>query len=178
METMSFNESSSMTAINYSPTVDGMSQNKPDPNAKIPEGLIMPPPPQIEENKVEESKGMADFSTPIEELVAPGPSQMIQDEMMGPASMPMQAKRASRTEGSADRKSNNPMGMTDEQYTALVAGLCGLAAFSKPVQEKLIDMIPSMIKEGTDDLSVTGMAIMAAVVALLFYFAKRALIHA
>jgi hypothetical protein len=37
-------------------------------------------------------------------------------------------------------------------------------------------MIPSMIKDGTDDLSATGMAIMAAVVALLFYFAKRALI--
>jgi hypothetical protein len=66
--------------------------------------------------------------------------------------------------------------MTDEQYTALIAGLCGMAAFSKPVQEKLIDMIPSMIKDGTDDLSATGMAIMAAVVALLFYFAKRALI--
>lgn len=176
METMSFNESSSMTSINYSPTVDGMSQSKPDPNAKIPEGLIMPSPPQIEENKVDESKGMADFSTPIDELVAPGPGQMIQDEMMGPASLPMQAKRAPRNEGGS-RKSNNPMGMTDEQYTAVIAGLCGLAAFSKPVQEKLIDMIPSMIKEGTDDLSATGMAIMAAVVALLFYFAKRALIQ-
>ena len=174
METMSFNESSSMTSINYSPTVDGMSQSKPDPNAKIPEGLIMPP--QIEENKVDESKEMADFSTPIDELVAPGPGQMIQDEMMGPSMMPMQAKRAARNEGSS-RKSNNPLGMTDEQYTALIAGLCGMAAFSKPVQEKLIDMIPSMIKDGTDDLSATGMAIMAAVVALLFYFAKRALIQ-
>lgn len=175
METMSFNESSSMTSINYSPTVDGMSQSKQDPNAKIPEGLIMPPPPEIEENKVDESKGMADFSTPIDELVAPGPGQMIQDEMMGPSMMPMQAKRAARNEGSSS-KSNNPLGMTDEQYTALIAGLCGMAAFSKPVQEKLIDMIPSMIKDGTDDLSATGMAIMAAVVALLFYFAKRALI--
>jgi hypothetical protein len=173
---MSFNESSSMSNISYSPTVDGMPQTKPDSNAKIPEGLIMPPSPIIEENKVDESKGMADFSTPIEELVTPGPSQMIQDEMMGPASMPMQAKRASRSEGGSDRKSNNPMGMTDEQYTAVIAGLCGLAAFSKPIQEKLIDMIPSMIKDGTDTLSATGMAIMAAVVALLFYFAKRALI--
>ena len=176
METMNFNESSSMTSINYSPMVDGMSQSKPDPNAKIPEGLIMPPPPQIEENKVDESKEMADFSTPIDELVAPGPGQMIQDEMMGPSMMPMQAKRAPRNEGSS-RKSNNPLGMTDEQYTAVIAGLCGLAAFSKPVQEKLVDMIPSMIKDGTDDLSATGMVIMAAVVALLFYFAKRALVQ-
>jgi hypothetical protein len=173
---MNFNESSSMTSINYSPMVDGMSQSKPDPNAKIPEGLIMPPPPQIEENKVDESKEMADFSTPIDELVAPGPGQMIQDEMMGPSMMPMQAKRAPRNEGSS-RKSNNPLGMTDEQYTAVIAGLCGLAAFSKPVQEKLVDMIPSMIKDGTDDLSATGMVIMAAVVALLFYFAKRALVQ-
>jgi hypothetical protein len=173
---MNFNESSSMTSINYSPMVDGMSQSKPDPNAKIPEGLIMPPPPQIEENKVDESKEMADFSTPIDELVAPGPGQMIQDEMMGPSMMPMQAKRAPRNEGSS-RKSNNPLGMTDEQYTAVIAGLCGLAAFSKPVQEKLVDMIPSMIKDGTDELSASGMVIMAAVVALLFYFAKRALVQ-
>lgn len=175
METMNFNESSSMTSINYSPMVDGMSQSKPDPNAKIPEGLIMPP-AQVE-NKVDESQQMADFSTPIDELVTPGPGQMIQDEMMGPASMPMQSKRVARNEGGGSRKSNNPLGLTDEQYTAVIAGLCGLAAFSKPVQEKLIDMIPSMIKDGTDNLSVTGMAIMAAVVALLFYFAKRALLQ-
>ena len=120
---------------------------------------------------------MADFSTPIDELVAPGPGQMIQDEMMGPASLPMQSKRVARNEGGSGSKSNNPMGLTDEQYTAVIAGLCGLAAFSKPVQEKLIDMIPSMLKEGTDDLSATGMAIMALVVAALFYFAKRALIQ-
>jgi len=175
---MSFNESSSMTSISYSPSVDGMSQNKQDPNVKIPEGLIMPPPPpQIEENKVEESKGMADFSTPIEELVAPGPGQMLQDEMMGPSMMPVQAKRAPRNEGGSSHKSNNPLGLTDEQYTAVIAGLSGLAAFSKPVQEKLIDMIPSMIKDGSDSLSATGMVIMALVAALIFYFAKRALVQ-
>ena len=173
METMDF----SSTNINYTPMVDGVPQSKPDPNAKIPEGLIMTPPSPVVENKVEESKEMADFSTPIDELVAPGPGQMIQDEMMGPASLPMQSKRVARNEGGSGSKSNNPMGLTDEQYTAVIAGLCGLAAFSKPVQEKLIDMIPSMLKEGTDDLSVTGMAIMALVVAALFYFAKRALMQ-
>jgi len=173
METMDF----SSTNINYTPMVEGVPQNKPDPNAKIPEGLIMTPPSPVDENKVEESKEMADFSTPIDELVAPGPGQMIQDEMMGPASLPMQSKRVARNEGGSGQKSNNPMGLTDEQYTAVIAGLCGLAAFSKPVQEKLIDMIPSMLKEGTDDLSATGMAIMALVVAPLFYFAKRALMQ-
>ena len=170
METMDFSSSS----LTYTPMVDGVPQNKPDSNTKIPEGLIMPPAPPVEENKVEESKEMADFSTPIEELVTPGPGQLMQDEVMGP---PMQAKRVARNEGGVSRKSNNPLGLTDEQYTAVIAGLCGMAAFSKPVQEKLIDMIPSMLKEGTDDLSTTGMAIMAIVVAALFYFAKRALVQ-
>lgn len=161
-------------SLNYSPTVDGVPIDKPDSKSKIPEGLVMPPAPTEEENKVEENKEMADFSTPIDELVTPGPGQLIQDEVMGP---PTQAKRVARNEGGGSRKSNNPMGLTDEQYTAVIAGLCGIAAFSKPVQEKLIDMIPSMLKEGTDDLSVTGMAVMALVVAALFYFAKRALMQ-
>lgn len=174
METMNFNESSSMSSINYSPSVDGMPQNQPDPNAKIPEGLIMPPAPTVAENKVEESQQMADFSTPIDELVTPGSGQMIQDEMMGPASMPMMAKRAPRTDV---RKSNNPLNLTDDQYSALIAGLCSITAFSSPVQGKLIDMIPSMLKDSTDDLSLTGMGIMVLLVAVLFYFARRSLIH-
>lgn len=170
METMDF----SSTSLNYTPMVDGVPQSKPDPNVKIPEGLIMRAPSPVVENKVEESKEMADFSTPIDELVTPGPGQLIQDEVMGP---PMQAKRVARNEGASSQKSNNPLGLTDEQYTAAIAGLCGLAAFSKPVQEKLIDMIPSMLKEGSEDLSVTGMAVMALLVAVLFYFAKRALMQ-
>lgn len=174
METMSFNSPSSMTSISYSPTVDGVPADKPDPNAKIPEGLIEFKP---EENKVDESQ-MADFATPISDLVTPGPGQMMQNEVMGspmggPADKPARGGDVPQPRG----KPQNPLGLTDEQYTAVIAGVVATGVFSKPVQDKLIEMIPSMIKDGTDELSTTGMLVLAALVALVFYFVKRSLVQ-
>jgi hypothetical protein len=177
METMSFSDNSSMTNINYNPTVDGMPQNGPDPNAKIPEGLIMPE-VKPAENKVEESQ-MADFATPIAELVTPGPGQMMQNEVMGPP-MGGPAERAVRGgDVSISKKGGkaNPLGLTDEQYLAVIAGISALAAFSKPVQDKLVEIVPSMLKDSSSDLSTTGMALMVAIVALIFYFARRTLMQ-
>jgi len=175
METMSFNGPSSMTSISYTPTVDGAPVEKPDPKAKIPEGLLEFNP---EENKVDESQ-MADFATPISDLVTPGPGQMMQNEMMGspmggPADKPVRGGDIPQPRSGGK---SNPLGLTDEQYTAVIAGIVAIGVFSKPVQEKLIEMIPSMIKDGTDDLSTTGMIVLAALVALVFYFAKRSLVQ-
>jgi len=172
METMSFNSPSSMTSINYTPTVDGAPMDKPDPKAKVPEGLLEFKP---EENKVDESQ-MADFATPISDLVTPGPGQMMQNEMMG---SPMGGPADKPTRGGdipQPRGKSNPLGLTDEQYVAVIAGIVATGVFSKPVQEKLIEMIPSMVKDGTDELSTTGMLVLAALVALVFYFVKRSLV--
>lgn len=130
--------------------------------------IVASPPP---EKNVEESQTMADFSTPIEEVMA-GPGQMMQDEVMGPA-MPIQGnKKVPRSSGSDKKNSKNPFGLTDEQFTAAIAGLAAVIAFSKPVQGKLGTMVPKFASEA-GELTLTGMVVSALVAAIVFYFAKQ-----
>ena len=60
----------------------------------------------------------------------------------------------------------NPMNLTDEQMEALLVGIVTVIATSKPVQEKLMGMIPQM--NGESSMVVTGL-----VAAVIFYFGKR-----
>jgi hypothetical protein len=123
------------------------------------------------EKKIDESQ-MADFSTPIEEVMA-GPNQMIQNEVMGTPQMMMGGPSASRKQGKAESQSSkNPLGLTDEQFQAALAGVAGVLAFSKPVQSKLRNMIPKFVND-SGDTSLTGLIATALVVAIIFYFAKK-----
>lgn len=121
------------------------------------------------EKNVEESQ-MADFSTPIEEVMQ-GPGGMIQDEVMGPP-MPTQGNKKTARKTESKGASKNPFGMTDEQFTAAIAGLAAVIAFSKPVQGKLGSMVPKFTGD-SGDLSLTGMVVSALVAAIVFYFAKQ-----
>jgi len=158
-----------MAMMNYDPNA-GIDMIKELPEEKkegVPTGLLRNEP----ENKVDTSQ-MADFSSPIEEVMA-GPGQMIQDEMMGPPRTQTGNKPTHRSEGEGKKsKSNNPFGLTDEQFQAAMAGIVAVIAFSKPVQTKLITMIPNFLNEA-GDLTMTGMAVTAAVAALIFFFAKQ-----
>jgi len=121
------------------------------------------------EKNVDESQ-MADFSSPIEEVMQ-GPGGMIQDEVMGPP-MPTQGNKKTARKSESKGASKNPFGMTDEQFTAAIAGLAAVIAFSKPVQGKLSSMVPKFTGD-SGDLSLTGMAVSAIVAAIVFYFAKQ-----
>jgi hypothetical protein len=68
--------------------------------------------------------------------------------------------------------SKNPMNLTDEQMEALFAGAVAMVAFSKPVQEKLIQSIPQFLDEN-GSRSMIGLLITGIVAALVFYFSKR-----
>jgi hypothetical protein len=65
-----------------------------------------------------------------------------------------------------------PLGLTAEQFAAALAGVAAAIAYSTPVQEKLADMIPKFMSDA-GQLSMTGMAITAALVAVIFFFAMR-----
>ena len=121
------------------------------------------------EKNVDESQ-MADFSSPIEEVMQ-GPGGMIQDEVMGPP-MPTQGNKKTARKSESKGSSKNPFGMTDEQFTAAIAGLAAVIAFSKPVQGKLGSMVPKFTGD-SGDLSLTGMVVSAIVAAIVFYFAKQ-----
>jgi hypothetical protein len=138
-----------------------------DDKKKIPTGLL----PNDSENKVDQSQ-MADFSTPIEEVMA-GPGQLLQDEVMGPPQMMSGNKRTSKSDsGHSGKKAKNPFGLTDEQFLAALAGLVAIIAYSKPVQTKLVSMVPKFLTpEG--DMSVTGMAVTALIAAAIFYFGRQ-----
>jgi hypothetical protein len=157
----------------YDPNgADAMSTPIEDVTTQTPQG----PPTGLlkfaQEKNVDESQ-MADFSSPIEEVMQ-GPGGMIQDEVMGPPMPTHGNKKTPR--GNSDKSSRgsskNPFGMTDEQFTAAIAGLAAVIAFSKPVQGKLGSMVPKFNGD-SGDLSLTGMVVSALVAAIVFYFAKQ-----
>ena len=120
---------------------------------------------------------MAEFSSPIEEVMA-GPGQMLQDEVMGSSRVPMGQKSSYRSEDQGEpkkTKSNNPFGLTDDQFQAAIAGIVAVIAFSKPVQTKLVSMIPNFLNESSE-LTTTGMAVSALVAAVIFFFVKQYLL--
>jgi hypothetical protein len=140
-----------------------------DNKKSVPTGLLRFEP----ENKVDTSQ-MAEFSSPIEEVMA-GPGQMIQDEVMGPSRAPSGQKSSYRSEDQGETKktkSNNPFGLTDDQFQAAIAGAVAVVAFSKPVQTRLISMVPNFLNESSE-LTVTGMAVSALVAAIIFFLVKQ-----
>ena len=139
--------------------------------AGVPTGLLR----SELENKVDESQQMAEFSSPIEEVMA-GPGQMIQDEVMGgPSRVPIGQKSSYRSEDQSEpkkTKTNNPFGLTDDQFQAAIAGAVAVVAFSKPVQTRLISMVPNFLNENSE-LTMTGMAVSALVAAIIFFLVKQ-----
>ena len=114
---------------------------------------------------------MAEFSSSIEDVM-PGPGQMMQDEVQGSPYEQAPPQKAKASSGSKGTSSKNPLGLTDEQYYAVLAGVAAVIAFSKPVQGKLSTMVPKFLGD-SGDLSVTGMAVSALIAAIIFYFARQ-----
>ena len=138
----------------------------------LPTGLLRSPLNEPEKN-VDEFQ-MADFATPIEEVM-PGPGQMMQDEMMGSPYQVPSKKQSGDGDDPKKRSTKNPFGLKDEQYQALLAGVAAVIAFSKPVQGKLGNMVPKFL-DGSGEISMTGLAVTALVAALVFYLAKKYLV--
>lgn len=161
--------------MNYDPNagIDMIKDIPPEEKKEsVPTGLLRNEP----ENKIDESQ-MAEFSSPIEEVMA-GPGQMMQDEVMGSSRIPIGQKSSYRSEDQGEpkkTKSNNPFGLTDDQFQAAIAGIVAVVAFSKPVQTRLISMVPNFLNEASE-LTPTGMAVSALVAALIFFFVKQYLL--
>ena len=120
-----------------------------------------------------------DFSTSIADIVPSaeldsyGPSSM-----GGPYKNPQNQKVVALSLDNASSgttspsSSKNPFGLTDEQLNAVIAGLAATVAFSKPVQNKLADLIPKFMSDA-GDLSVTGMLATAFFAAVVFYVVTK-----
>jgi hypothetical protein len=123
-------------------------------------------PPQIE----------MDFSTPISDVV-PSADFDMGPSMGGPYKNPQNNRVAAlsldnASAGPASPSSKNPFGLTDEQLNAAIAGIAAVAAFSKPVQNKLADLIPKFMSDA-GDLSATGMLATAFIAAVIFFIVHK-----
>jgi hypothetical protein len=125
-------------------------------------------PPQIE----------MDFSTPIADIVPSaeldnyGPSSM-GGPYKNPQNQKVVALSLDNATGGGDKAApKNPFGLTDEQLNAVIAGLAATVAFSKPVQNKLADLIPKFMSDA-GDLSATGMLATAFFAAVVFYVVTK-----
>ena len=129
----------------------------------------LPPPINVEKNISEQQSEMD--STPIEDVLpqtapmAAAPAASMQNTEQQyisaqPIAQPMGNKMGSRF-----------MNLTQEQMEALVAGVSAMAVMYKPVQEKIMNMIP---QAGDGDvLSTVGLVIMGLIAAIMFYFGRR-----
>jgi hypothetical protein len=123
-------------------------------------------PPQIE----------MDFSTSIADIV-PSAEFDSAPTMGGPYRNPQNNRVAAlsldnASAGPAPSSSKNPFGLTDEQLNAAIAGIAAVAAFSKPVQNKLADLIPKFMSDA-GDLSATGMLATAFIAAVIFFIVHK-----
>jgi hypothetical protein len=159
-------DTSSTLTVDEELAHQALNRTKGEQAATVPSGLLKRTRPPEPEKDVDESQ-MADFSTPLEELM-PGPNQMIQNEMMGP---PQQAPMVERT-AKSKKAPANPFGLTDDQFQAAIAGVAAVIAFSKPVQSRLRTMVPKFVGE-SGEVSLTGLIVTALVAALLYYLAKK-----
>ena len=125
-------------------------------------------PPQIE----------MDFSTAIADVVPSAEFEsMGAPSMGGPYKNPQNNKVAAlsldnATAGAAAPPSKNPFGLTDEQLSASIAGIAAVAAFSKPVQSKLANLIPKFMSD-SGNLSATGMLATAFIAAVIFFILHK-----
>ena len=124
-------------------------------------------PPQIE----------MDFSTPIADVV-PSADFDMGPSMGGPYKNPQNNRVAALSLDNASAgpvsssSSKNPFGLTDEQLNAAIAGIAAVGAFSKPVQNKLADLIPKFMSDA-GDLSATGMLATAFIAAVIFFILHK-----
>jgi hypothetical protein len=138
-----------------------------DITSSIPTGLLEEPLNNGEKNIGQNQ--MAEFSTALDDVVAPGPSMQMQDMAFGSVNAGSPSGMAAPTQPQAQQAGRKiPFGLTPEQYMALLAGIAAVVATSKPIQEKVMQFMPNLV-EG----SASAMAVTAALAALVFFLAHR-----
>lgn len=128
----------------------------------------------IQEEKTSIQNSNMDFSTPLSDVMpsAAFDSPVDSAAYTSPTTQRVAAISPGMIAAPQSKKSGNPLGLTDEQFQAALAGLAAAIAFSKPLQEKLADMVPKFMSEA-GHLSMTGMFVSAFIVAVLYFFGLK-----
>jgi hypothetical protein len=107
-------------------------------------------------------------------------SSPIQDVMSAPIDAPPamtsgNSEQYVSSQASPERKKNGgyPLGLNKVQFESLLAGVSAAIVASGPVQEKIIDMIPSFLNDTTGRISGSGLGVTVLLVAVIFYLLKQ-----
>lgn len=113
---------------------------------------------QIKNVDTPQEEEMAEFSTPISELMQQDPDpQTVQREPPVVVSPMLKSQKPAKKKGS----------LSPEQMDAVIAGIAAVIAFSKPIQEKLVQMVPGASQ------GLTGTLLTALLAAVIFFFGKK-----
>jgi len=143
--------------------------------------LDLPTPQKPPEKNIPKMQQAQMDSTPISDVM---PSSALDQEMMyAPPMMPQQQQQHQQMQQMMQQQpqmaappSKNPMNMTDEQYQALVAGVCAVIAFCEPFQKKLLGTFPQLASEA-GSLTTYGLLVSGLIVAVFYYLAQKFVIN-
>ena len=138
----------------------------PIENAVVP---TPPPPPKVEEKNVDPIHSTQMDSTPIADILGSPDGMMMMPPQMA---QPMVAPMGMGPRAALPQKKKYPMNLTEEQVEALLVGLVAVVATSKPLQEKLVGLVPNYLNENGEK-SLSGLLATALVAAILFYLSRR-----
>jgi hypothetical protein len=164
-----------IVTMNLSDTNDGMvSLNNNQGTSFVSK---KPPEKNIESQQTMDSTPISDIMGQAEDPLEP--PMMAQDPRMTQMQMQMPMMMAQQQQQVAPQQttqktteSKNPFGLTDDQFEALIVAVCAAVAISKPVQEKLVNFVPSFLNE-QGNRSAIGLVSTGMVAAVAFYIAKR-----
>jgi hypothetical protein len=162
--------------MNLSDNGDGMvSLNDNQGTSFVPN---IPPEKNVSENKqTMDSTSISDIMGQAEEPLEPpmmsADPRMTQMHMQAPMMMAQQQQQPVAPQTiEKQSESKNPFNLTDDQFQALIVGVCAAAAISKPVQEKLANFVPSFLND-QGHRSAIGLASTGMVAAVAFYIVRK-----
>ena len=156
-------------------------------------GMVPLGPPQLLNEVKPEEKNIPninkdltmDATTPLDEVmglddlsnapIAQDP-RMAMSQQNVPPQMMQAAAPAQQVVAPSPMQSKNPLNLTDDQMEALVVGVVAVLAFSKPIQEKMAQIIPQFLNEN-GGRSTVGIILSGLVAALIYFFGRRFIIR-
>ena len=127
------------------------------------------------EKNVSEHKETMD-STPINDIMMEPPMMTEEPRMQGAMPHMTAPNPQGAYQVQAEKPaSKNPFNLTDDQLTAVVAGVCAAISVSKPIQDRLATSIPKFLNE-QGGRSMIGLASTGAIAAIIFFVAKTYII--
>ena len=161
---MNLNDNNDGMVPLYPPSTTSSREELTPPHTMPPPITVQPPQKMPEKNIVRQQMD----STPISDVMGAELDLPQDPRLMGSMMPQAPLVQMQKPQQAAEPKNKNPFNLTDKQMEALVAGVCAVIAFSKPLQEKLSTTIPQFLDEA-GSRSTVGLVATGLIAALIYY---------